>query len=105
MGGSGSGRPQCESTSAAGRLLQVAIAARGLSQSSLARLIGTGQSHVSKLVQGRQPISPRMALRIERALGLPAALLLGAQESERLARLRAEATHCGVSKATEPPTR
>ena len=56
--------------------LSVARKARGLNQTTLARLAGTGQSQISKLERGDRTISPEWAVRLAPHLGVRALSLL-----------------------------
>jgi plasmid maintenance system antidote protein VapI len=49
-------------------LLQCALEERGWSQAALCRATGLSTKHVNLLVQGKVPMSPTVAVRVERAL-------------------------------------
>jgi transcriptional regulator with XRE-family HTH domain len=49
----------------------------GYSQSSLAKMLGCGQSHVSNVVKARNGASVAMAMRIAEILGVPVDSVFG----------------------------
>lgn len=55
------------------KLLVEALQAKGLSQGDLERIIGCGDSLVSKWVNGRRTPGLEYALKLESVLGVPAA--------------------------------
>jgi addiction module HigA family antidote len=61
----------------------------GLTVTRTAGLLGVSRSNLSLLLNGRIDVSPEMALKLEAAFGLEAAMLLGMQTDRNLARARA----------------
>jgi HTH-type transcriptional regulator/antitoxin HigA len=57
-----------------GSTLQDALTARGMTEEELARRVGRSVGHVARLVAGIAVHSPMLAIRLERALGIPARL-------------------------------
>ena len=66
--------------------LTVARKARGLNQTTLARLAGTGQSQISKLERGDRTLSPEWAVRLAPHLGVKALSLLRIDLQQNLLR-------------------
>lgn len=58
-----------------GELIRFEINARGLSQADLAARAGVSAKHVNQVIQDAVPLSAETALRLERALGIPAVIL------------------------------
>lgn len=54
-----------------GEVLQVELDARGLTQAELAIRTNLSAKHVNQVIKGNATLSPEMALRLERALGIP----------------------------------
>ena len=54
-----------------GEVLQVELDARGLTQAELAVRTNLSAKHVNQVIKGNASLSPEMALRLERALGIP----------------------------------
>jgi addiction module HigA family antidote len=52
----------------------------GITQADFARRIGVPVQRVNLLVNGRRGVSPDTALRLERALGMPASFWIGLQQ-------------------------
>jgi addiction module HigA family antidote len=61
----------------------------GLTVTKAAQILGVSRPNLSLLLNERIDLSPEMALRIEAAFGLEAAMLLGMQADHNLARARA----------------
>lgn len=76
-----------------GEMLGYEIEARGMSQQELTRRTGVSAKHVNELLSSKAPISPAMAIKLERAIGMPAQywLNLEANYQEIIARLAEEA--------------
>jgi len=55
-----------------GDTLREAIAQRSMTQSDLADRLGMSRKHVGGILDGKAPISPETALKLERVLGMPA---------------------------------
>lgn len=64
------------------------IEARGLSVTEAASALGVTRPALSKLLNGRAHLSPEMALRIEKAFGVPMDRLMGMQSSFDIAEAR-----------------
>lgn len=67
------------------------IEARGLSVTDAASALGVTRPALSKLLNGRAHLSPEMALRIEKAFGVPMDTLMGMQNSFDIAEVRKRA--------------
>lgn len=57
----------------------------GISQGKLASHIGVSEGYLSDVIRSRRRISPVMALKLERAIGLSAGVLLSIQRDADLA--------------------
>lgn len=55
-----------------GETLEEALEERGMTQVDLAQRIGMSRKHVKQILDGAAPITPETALKLERALGIPA---------------------------------
>lgn len=64
------------------------IEANGLSVTTAAKLLGVTRPALSALVNGRSHLSPDMALRIEKAFGVPLERLMRMQNSFDIAQVR-----------------
>jgi HTH-type transcriptional regulator/antitoxin HigA len=66
--------PLCDTDYAVspGETLQELLEERGMSQRDLARRAGLSPKHVNKLLHGLVPLSPDVAVRLERVMGTPA---------------------------------
>lgn len=62
-----------------GMMIKPEIEERGISQKAFAQMLGTQPSHLSELINGKRPVTPELAMKIEAAIGLPAKVLLAAQ--------------------------
>jgi HTH-type transcriptional regulator/antitoxin HigA len=58
----------------------------GMTQLELAGRIGTTPRHITKLVNGKAPISPEMAMALESATGVPASLWTSLEKNYQAAR-------------------
>lgn len=58
-----------------GELIRFEVNARGFSQAELAARAGVSAKHLNQVIQDAVPLSVDTALRLERALGVPAAIL------------------------------
>ncbi|TDO58218.1 HTH-type transcriptional regulator/antitoxin HigA [Kribbella sp. VKM Ac-2571] len=74
-----------------GELLRLEIRARGLSQADLAARAGVSAKHLNQVVQDAVPLSADTALRLERALGIPAVILTQADAINQANKQRAKA--------------
>lgn len=66
------------------------LPARNVTGTALARAIGATQPSVAKVLNGKGPITPGLAARIEAAVGYPAELLCRMQTAFDLARVKKE---------------
>jgi addiction module HigA family antidote len=55
-----------------GETLAEVLESRGMTQADLATRTGTSKKTISEIVAGKAAITPDMAIRIERILGIPA---------------------------------
>jgi addiction module HigA family antidote len=78
---------------APGEVLGEELEVRGMTQQELAKRTGLSPKHIVSLVQAKSSITPETAIRLERALGMPADywLNLESQYQEAVARIREEA--------------
>jgi len=76
-----------------GEMLEYELELRGMSKSELARRTGLTEKHVNALVKAKSSITPETAIKLERAVGMPADywLNLEANYQEIRARLTEEA--------------
>lgn len=75
--------------------LRALIAENGITHKALAEQVGVGTKHMSQLLSGHVPMSPRLALEFERVLGVPAERLFIWQGLTQLATLRRTSQHSG----------
>lgn len=73
-----------------GEILQLELDARGLTQAELASRMNLSAKHVNQVIRGSAALSPDMALRLERTLGIPSYIWnsLEANYQDRLVRAR-----------------
>lgn len=78
-------------SAAPGEILQIELDARGLTQAELASRTNLSAKHVNQVIKGGATLSPDMALRLERALGIPSYVwnALEANYQDRITRARA----------------
>jgi HTH-type transcriptional regulator / antitoxin HigA len=78
-------------SAAPGEVLQMELDARGMTQAELAGRTNLSAKHVNQVIKGGATLSPDMALRLERALGIPSYIwnALEANYQDRLTRARA----------------
>ena len=74
------------------------LLARRLSITQAAKILGVGRQALSDLVNGRANLSPEMALRIEKAFGIPMENLLRMQAWQDAIRMRKRADEIDVRK-------
>lgn len=77
-----------------GEVLDYELGLRSMSKQELAKRTGFTPKHIISLVQGKSAITPESAIKLERALGMPAEywLNLESQYQEAAARINEEAT-------------
>jgi addiction module HigA family antidote len=74
-----------------GQLLKTEVLpARKVTGTALAKAIGATQPSVAKVLNGKGPVTPGLAARIEAAIGYPAAILCRLQTAYDLAEVRRE---------------
>ena len=75
-----------------GEVLSYELELRGMSQQELAKRTGLSAKHIVSVVKSKSSITPETAIKLERALGMPADywLKLESQYQETLARLSEE---------------
>lgn len=75
-----------------GEMLEYEMEIRGMTQQELVRRTGVTAKHINELLSAKAPISPAMAIKLERAIGMPAQywINLEANYQEVLARLAEE---------------
>lgn len=57
---------------APGEMLEYEMDIRGMTQQELVRRTGVTSKHINELMSSKAPISPAMAIKLERAMGMPA---------------------------------
>jgi len=73
-----------------GRTLMDTLDALGMSQAELAERSGRSKKMINEIIQGKAPITPRMALELERVLGVPASFWNNRERHYREALARSE---------------
>jgi HTH-type transcriptional regulator/antitoxin HigA len=73
-----------------GELIQQRLAARGWTQRTLSAVLNVGESSITRLLRGTQPIDAGLAVALEEILGIPADELLLLQAAGDLARARTD---------------
>ena len=76
-----------------GELIRFELKARGFSQADLAARAGVSAKHLNQVIQDAVPLSADTALRLERTLGVPAAILTQADAVNQANKQRAKARH------------
>lgn len=69
-----------------GEFLQEELDARGLSQAGLAREIGRPVQAINEVCRGKKAITARLALELEKALGISADMWMNLQSQYELAK-------------------
>ena len=62
-----------------GMMIKPELKERGISQKNFAKMLGIQASHLSEVINGKRVLTTDLAMKIEKAIGLPAKLLLAAQ--------------------------
>lgn len=75
--------------------LRALIAEQHLTHKAVAEMVGVSPKHMNQLLSGYVPMSPRLALQLERVLGVPAERLYIWQGLTQLANLRQTSQHSG----------
>jgi len=73
-----------------GEYLAEVLAARGMSQSELARRTGRPIQAINEIIKGDKSLTPATALQLEKALGVPAHIWTGLESRYQLIRAREE---------------
>ena len=77
-----------------GLILEERLEAQNMSQAELARRCGRSPEMISEIIAGNAPIEPKIALQLEKALGMDASVWLGIEADYRLRQEREnEARH------------
>lgn len=80
-----------------GELIRFEVKARGFSQADLAARAGVSAKHLNQVIQDVVPLSADTALRLERTLGIPAAILTQADAVNQANKQRAKARQALVA--------
>lgn len=67
-----------------GMMIKPELEERGISQKAFAQMLGTQPSHLSEVLNGKRALTTELAMKIEKAIGLPAKILLSAQAQYEL---------------------
>lgn len=67
-----------------GMMIKPELKERGISQKAFAQMLGTQPSHLSEVLNGKRALTTELAMKIEKAIGLPAKILLSAQAQYEL---------------------
>ncbi len=62
-----------------GMMIKPELEERGISQKQFAEMLGVQASHLSEVLNGKRALTADLAAKIEKAIGLPAKMLLSAQ--------------------------
>ena len=62
-----------------GMMIKPELEERGISQKQFAEMLGVQPSHLSEVLNGKRALTADLAAKIEKAIGLPAKILLSAQ--------------------------
>ena len=64
--------------------------AKGWSQEDLAQILGRTATRISQLLKGKQEVSPEIAVELETAFGIPAAVWMQREAEYRLSQVRCD---------------
>lgn len=67
-----------------GMMIKPELEERGITQKEFARMLGMQASHLSEVLRGKRALSAELALKMEKAIGIPAKTLLNAQTQYEL---------------------
>lgn len=84
-----------------GEIIAEALDAKGMKQSDLADITGIYQSNLCNVIKGKRALTPDMALRLEKAIGISANYLMSLQSQYDLDIARAK---CKASQANKMAT-
>ena len=73
-----------------GMMVKPELEERGISQKDFAMMLGVQPSHLSEFLNGKRALSTELAVKIEKAINIPAKLLLSAQTQYELEATTAE---------------
>lgn len=62
-----------------GMMIKPELEERGITQKEFARMLGMQASHLSEVLRGKRALSAELALKMEKAVGIPSKTLLNAQ--------------------------
>lgn len=62
-----------------GMMIKPELEERGISQKQFANMLDVQASHLSEVLNGKRALTTELAVKIEKAIGLPAQMLLSAQ--------------------------
>ena len=74
-----------------GMMIKPELEERGITQKEFARMLGMQASHLSEVLRGKRALSAELALKMEKAIGIPAKTLLNAQTQYELESAGADA--------------
>ena len=74
-----------------GMMIKPELEERGITQKEFARMLGMQASHLSEVLRGKRTLSAELALKMEKAIGIPAKTLLNAQTQYELETAGADA--------------
>ena len=75
-----------------GMMIKPELEERGITQKEFARMLGMQASHLSEVLRGKRALSAELALKMEKAIGIPAKTLLNAQTQYELETVGADAS-------------
>ena len=67
-----------------GMMIKPELDERGISQKKFAEMLGTQPSHLSEVLNGKRVLTTDLAMKMEKAIGIPAKTLLAAQTQYEL---------------------
>lgn len=97
--------PMTDPTHPGGFLKSKIVEAHGLSVTDAAQVLGVTRPALSALLNGRSHLSPEMALRIEKAFGVPLDHLMGMQNRFDIAEVRKREDEIAVAPFVPPTAR
>ncbi len=74
-----------------GMMIKPELEERGIKQKEFAQMLGMQASHLSEVLRGKRALSAELALKMEKAIGIPAKTLLNAQTQYELESAGADA--------------
>ena len=67
-----------------GMMIKPELVERGISQKEFAKMLGIQASHLSEVLNGKRVLTTDLAMKMEKAIGIPAKTLLAAQTQYEL---------------------